>query len=215
MPVPILNKYRLWSDSDKGLKTIRRANPPAVNREDIPDILKQSSLDTASNLPTRGEVAQEARLRRYPSIDVDKEQLFAGKIEGDINDARDKLFRLGYRNNPTAYVEVTEENGPDDGSYARQIITDESVSAGRNYITNFPTLFQRAKRQIHVCIWKVEDEVLFLAHEEKSAWLQPMLHLAIPDVSARIGVRDFRNDWYDEFGEELPGKDEVSWESQH
>jgi len=215
MATQILEKYRLWSEDGKGLKTVTSTESPALSRDDIPDVIKQRRLDQSVVLGRRGEVAQDARLRYYPSINVDRDQLYAGYIEGSLQEARDKLSAMGYRNNPTAYVEVTEENGPDNGSFARQYITEEGVSPSRQRLTNFPSIFKRAKRQIHVCFWKVEDRVEFLAHEEKSAWMQPMLHVGVNDVKAEVGVRDFRDDWHDNFGEELAGKEDISWESTH
>lgn len=207
---PAVEKFKLWRESGKGLKTRLDSalNDPVVNRSDVATASVDQSI-------TRGDKAQSLRLRYYPSIDVDREDLFAGRMDGSLEEAEEKLFQLGYRNNPTAYVEVTDENGPDNGSYARQYITEAQVGRGREHLTNYPTIFKRTKRQIHVCIWEVEDGVEFLAHDEKSAWLQPMLHVKIPDVKARRGVQEFRLDWYDEFDEELPGQNEVKWEIAH
>lgn len=207
---PSVEKIQLWRESGKGFKTRLDSglNSPVVDRSDVATATVNQSI-------SRGDTAQTLRLRYYPSIDVDRDDLFAGYIEGDLEEARDKLFQLGYRNNPTAYVEVTDENGPDNGSFARQYVTEAQVGRGREHVTNFPTIFKRTKRQIHVCIWEVEDRVEYLAHDEKSAWLQPMLHVKIPDVKARRGVQEFRLDWYDEFGEELPGQEEVGWEIAH
>lgn len=210
MASPVFEKLSLWRESGKGLKTRLddRIQPSVVDRPGVSSVEVQGAIE-------RGDFAQRARLNHYPSIDVSREQLFAGRIDGDLEEARERLFQLGYRNNPTAYVEVTEETGPDDGSYARQYVTETGVGKGREYLSNYPTLWRRLKRQIHVCIWDVGDGVEFLAHDEKSAWLQPMLHVAITDVKARRGVQEFRLDWYDEFGEELPGRDEVNWEVAH
>lgn len=209
MATPVLDKLRLWRESRTGLKTrfSDEVNPPVSKRDDVPDLVTNTKIK-------RGDRVQSARIKHYPSVDVNYDNLFAGYIEGDLSDARDRLLDMGYRNNPTAYVEVTDEYGPDDGSYARQYIT-ETGGGSRPYLTNFPSLYAREKKQIHVCIWDVDDEVHFLAHDERSAWLQPMLHVSVPDSNARIGVRDFRDDWYDNFGEELPGSDDVKWEVNH
>lgn len=205
---PSLEKFKLWRETGKGFKTRLSGDlePPVVTRDDVATATIEPSI-------SRGDAAQKLRLRYYPSIDVDRDELFAGYIEGDLEEAEERLFSLGYRNNPTAYVEVTEENGPDDGSYARQYVTEAQVGRGREHLTNFPTFWKRIKRQIHVCLWEVEDRVEFLAHDEKSAWLQPMLHVKIPDVKARRGVQEFRMDWYEEFDEELPGREDVNWET--
>lgn len=207
MASPLFEKYRLWRESGKGIKSLRdsQLKPSVVDRDSIASATKEVKL-------SRGDRLQRARLNYYPSIDVDRDQLYAGYIEGDLEDAEDALVEMGYRNNPTAYVEVTEENGPDDGSYARQRIT-ETGGGDRLHLTNHPTFFKRKKEQIHVVLFKVGDRVEFLAHEERSAWLQPMLHLTVNNAKARVGVRDFRNDWYDEFGEELNGKNETNWDT--
>jgi len=209
MASPLFEKFSLWRESGKGVKSLRDTNlrESVVDRGDITTATKEIKLQ-------RGGRAQRARLNYYPSIDVERDRLLAGYIEGDLEDAQDALFSMGYRNNPTAYVEVTEENGPDDGSYARQRIT-ETGGGDRLHITNHPTFFKRKKEQIHVVLFKVEGRVEFLAHEERSAWLQPMLHVTVPDAKARVGVRDFRNDWYDEFDEELGGKEDTNWETTH
>lgn len=210
LPDTLSDRVDLWLESGKGIKTRMDSglNPSIVSRDDIGEPVAMEKIE-------RGNKSQQARLNYYPSIDVDRDKLYAGYIEGDIEDAREALFDMGYRNNPTAYVEVTEENGPDDGSYARQYITETGTDLDVPRATSYPGMFNRLKRQVHVCIWQVGDKVEFLAHEEKSAWLQPMLHVAIPDVQARIGVQEFRRDWYNEFGEELNGKDGVKWETSH
>jgi hypothetical protein len=205
MASPLFEKFRLWQESGKGVKSRfdSSVSDPVVKRSDIASATKELKLD-------RGDRMQRARLNYYPSINVDNDQLFAGYIIGDLDDAEDALQRMGYRNNPTAYVEVTETDGPDDGSYARQRIT-ETGGGDRIHLTNFPSFYKRKKEQIHVVVFKKSDRVEFLAHEERSAWLQPMLHVTVNNAKARVGVRDFRNDWYDEFGRELEGKEETNW----
>lgn len=205
-----MQKLKLWRESGKGLKTRLDSglNSPVVSRDDVATPLVNQSIE-------RGDTAQKLRLRHYPSINVDRDQLYAGYMEGDKDDAEEMLFAMGYRNNPTAYVEVTEEHGPDDGSYARQYITEGQVGREREHLTNFPTLFKRIKRQKHVVIYDTEDRVEFLVHDETSAWLQPALHVTVNDVDARRGVQEFRLDWFDEHAEELPGSKEVKWEIAH
>ena len=211
MSGPIIDKFNLWRDANKGIKTRFNSGKrkPAVKREDVSDLKIDLKIERGSRL-------QEARLKRYPSIDVDYDSLFAGKIQGDLSDAKDRLTSIGFRNNPTAYVEITEEHGPDEGSYSRQFITEGSRRFDLPRIGSQPSLFHREKRQLHVTVYEVdESEVHFLAHEERSAWLQPMRHVAVNDSSARIGVRDFRDAWYDEFGEPLGGVSNVQWETSH
>ena len=211
MSGPIIEKFNLWRDADKGLKTRFNSDrlKPAAKREDISDLQIDLKIE-------RGTRLQEARLKRYPSIDVDYDTMYAGQMKGGLSDAKDRLVEMGFRNNPTAYVEVTEEYGPDEGSYSLQYITEGSKRFTIPRISSQPALFHREKRQIHVTLYEVdESEVHFLAHEERSAWLQPMRHVAVNDSSARIGVRDFRDKWYDEFGEPLGGEAKVQWETSY
>lgn len=209
MPGPLLEKASLWRDTELGLKSrlTSEAHKPAVDR-DIPQVQLDAKLQ-------RGDLSQKARLRFYPSIDVDYDRLFAGKVDAGLEEATDALRALGFRNNPTAYVEVTDQYGPDDGSYSRQFITETGRRFDRPVLLNRPTLLHRLKRQIHITVYLINGETHFLAHEEKSAWLQPARHVAVNDVSARIGVRDFRDVWFDEFGEELGGKNQVRWDTTH
>lgn len=207
---PLLKKINLWRDAEKGFKTRFNAKvkDSAVERADVPDVLVQTKIK-------RGDRLQQARLRFYPSIDVDREKLFAGRMDGDISDAEDRLVAMGYRNNPTAYVEVTDKNGPDDGSYSRNFITETGGRFDIPRVNQQPSLFRRVKRQIHVTLYDVPDGVEFLAHEEQSAWLQPARHVVANDAEAEVGVRDFRDNWWDEFGEELGGRDDVQWDTAH
>lgn len=213
MTRPIIQKFNLWRDRNKGLKNRLSSDlkGSALDRTDVPTIRVREKMD-------RGDRVQRARLERYPSIDVDKEALYAGEIEGDLDDAEDLLEDLGYRNNPTAYVEITDEDGPDDGSYSKQFIT-ESGQTGRKDIPallgGMPQLYRRVKEQVHVVVFEQEDTVEFLTHRERSTFLQPMRHVVIPEANARKGVRDFRNDFYDEAGVELKGKEKVKWEVAH
>lgn len=208
LPDGVEERARLWLESGKGFRSLRsdKLNSPAFKRDDI----AQSTLTTKAS---RGDRLQAWRLRNYPSIDVDYSTLYAGKMVGDLDEARDKLMSMGYRNNPTAYVEVTDEYGPDDGSYARQFITETQANIDIPKLTGFPDLFKRLKRQVHVTVFKIGEEVHFLSHEEKSAWLQPIQHVTVNNSSARRGVQLFRMSWYEKFGEELGDKGGVEWET--
>lgn len=198
MPGPVRTKLQLWRESSKGLKSRLNTNikEPALDRSDVRTSLVQQKVE-------RGDRLQEARLRRYPSIDVDLDKVYAGSIEGDLNDAKELVMEAGFRNGPLAYVEVTDQFGPDDGSYWLHIITETGKLP---FIENRAGLFRRVKDQIHVVNWLDEDRgmVHFGAHREQSALLQPARHVTINDANARRGVRDFRNKWFDTFGEELP-----------
>lgn len=210
MATPLRNKLFLWRSSRRGIKSrfSDDVKKSPLRRDDVPDI-------QVTNKIKRGDTLQELRLRYYPSIDVEKNLLYAGEIEGDLGDAEDKLLELGFRNNPTAYVEVTEEHGPDDGSYSLQQISEDGGRLDIPRISKQPSFWKRTKLQFHITVYELQERVLFLAHKEISAWLQPARHVWANDVSARIGVRDFRDMWFDEFEEELPGKQNVRWDTAH
>lgn len=195
MTRPIREKARLWRESSKGLKSqfTSAVKEPVLKRPDIRTSMVQEKMN-------RGDKIQSLRLRFYPSIDVEFDKLYAGSIEGDIDDARQLLMEAGFRNGPTAYVEVTDEFGPDDGSYWLHIITETGKFPR---VENRLGIFRRIKDQVHVVTWVDEEMVHFGAHREQSALLQPARHAVINDADARRGVRDFRNKWHDEFGTEL------------
>lgn len=204
---PIVEKLNLWRDTNIGLKSRFKdeALDPVTDRDAVPQTVLDAKLE-------RGSTLQKLRLNRYPSIDVNRKNLIAGKIDADLDKATDRLVSLGFRNNPTAYVEVTEKNGPDDGSYSRNIISETGGRFDIPRVAQRPSFYRRVKEQIHVCVFKVGDGTEYLAHRERSAWLQPARHVLVPESSARRGVRDFRDIWYDEFNEELPGKDLIKWD---
>jgi len=214
----ITEKLALWIDTDKGLKSRINTKKPVVARSDIPQVKTQRSLD-------RGERLQRARLRRYPSLDVNHRELFAGWLPNTLDQALETLYEVGFRDNPTAYVEVSDELGPDDWSLSLQSVTETGGDRIVPQITSRVRHYRRMKRQIHLALYSVKesdseysmfdstaDEITVVyAHEERSAWLQPMRHVTVNNSSARVGVRDFREKWYDETGSELPGKDSVKW----
>lgn len=207
MASPLRNKLQLWASGRRGIKSsfVGDTKAPALEREDIPDVL-------VTNRIKRGDKLQELRLRFYPTVDVELQNLYAGEMRGaSKEDAVNRLIDLGYRSNPTAYVEVTDEHGPDQGSYSRQLITEDGGKLDIPRASQQPSFWKRVKLQNHVVLYELDDRILFLAHKEVSAWLQPARHVVSGDVSARIGVRDFRNLWFDEFGEELGGKANIRW----
>jgi len=192
-----MNRLDLWAD--KGLTlTDRLKTKPAVNRDIEPAVLEQKLQ--------RGDLLQKIRLRRYPSIEVDFDTLYAGTYRGSLDELEQKLFQIGYRNNATSYVEVTQRLGPDDGSYSRQIIKEDSKFPHLNIdrpLGMIP-IYNRVKLQNHITTFVDGDVIHILAHREISAWLQPLRHLAISEGDAEIGIREFRQSWRDEFGESLP-----------
>lgn len=210
MATPARTKLKLWASRRRGIKSrvFSNARESVQARDDIPNILVSKKID-------RGDALQKARLRFYPSINVDYDLLFAGKVDEGLDVAEDMLLEIGFRNNPTAYVEVTEKHGPDDGSYSLQHITETGGRLNIPRISQQPSYWKRAKRQIHVTLYQTSDGTEMLAHEEISAWLQPARHVVEGDVTARVGVRDFRDLWFDEFGEELSGRSEVLWDTTH
>lgn len=198
MAGPIRNKVSLWRNSSKGFKSRlnKAANPPALDRDDVLTSMVQTKID-------RGDRLQKARLKYYPSIDVDFQKVYAGSIEGTAEDAQDVLMEIGFRNGPFAYVEVTDEYGPDDGSYWLHIITETGKIP---FVENRLGVFRRIKDQVHVAVWEDEERGMthLGAHREQSALLQPARHVAINDSNANRGVRDLRDKFKDELGAELP-----------
>jgi len=198
MARPLRRKLNLWREASKGVKSrfTRNAKEPAIDRDNVRTSLVQEKID-------RGDIAQRLRLRHYPSIDVDFQRVYAGSIEGDKGEAKQLLMEIGFRNGPLAYVEVTEQFGPDDGSFWLHIITETGKFPK---IENRLGAFRRVKDQIHVVIWEDKDRGLthFGAHREQSAPLQPARHAIVNDSDARRGIRDFRDKWFDELGKELP-----------
>jgi hypothetical protein len=198
MTGPLRSKTRLWRESSKGIKSrfTNAAKDPPLKRDDVRTSLVQDKIN-------RGGILQRLRLSRYPSIDVDFSRVYAGSIEGDKEEAKNKLMQAGFRNGPLAYVEVTDRFGPDDGSFWLHVITETGKFP---FIENRTGLFRRVKDQIHVVVWEDPERSLthLGAHREQSALLQPARHTAINDSNAMRGERDLRNKWIDTFGEELP-----------
>lgn len=193
------SKIELWREKGLTLQN-RLGHPPAANRESVDE-------DVLSEKITRGDIVQEIRLRFYPSVELDFNTFYAGSIDSDLDEVESMLFEVGFRNNPTAYVEITEKFGPDDGSYSRQFITedDEFPYLGIGRPIGVVTWWNRLKLQYHITTFVDEDRDLthLVCHREASAWLQPARHITVSEGEGRIGVRDFRNFWKDEFGEEL------------
>lgn len=197
MAGPLRTKLQLWRESSKGLKSqfTNSVKEPVFRRSDINTAMVQERME-------RGDRIQKIRLRRYPSIDIEFDRVYAGSIEGDLDDAREILMDAGFRNGPFAYVEVTDEFGPDDGSYWLHIITETGKYP---LVENRLGIFRRIKDQIHVVTWEDKERgmVHFGAHREQSAALQPARHAVINDADARRGVRDLNNKLDDEFGFKL------------
>jgi len=193
------NKSRIELWTDKGLTiTDRLKTKPAIERDIEPALLEQKLQ--------RGDLLQKIRLRRYPSIEVDFNELYAGTYRGSLDELEQKLFQIGYRNNPSSYVEVTDKLGPDDSSYLRLIIKEDTEFPHLNIdrpLGMIP-LYNRVKLQNHITTFVDGDVVHILAHQEASAWLQPLRHLTVSEGKAEIGIREFRQAWKDQFGEELP-----------
>lgn len=198
MAGPLRTKLQIWRESSKGLKSRLDDNvkDSALNRTDVRTSLVENKID-------RGNRVQSARLKFYPSIDVDFETVYAGSIEGSTKDAKDALMQIGFRNGPLGYVEVTEEFGPDDGSFWLHIVSETGKFP---FIDNRVGAFRRIKDQIHTVIWEDKDRGMthLGAHRERSAILQPARHAVIRKGDAARGVRDLRNKWSDELGEGLP-----------
>jgi len=191
------SRYGLWLKKGLTLRD-RFKTKPAVQR-DIDESLLQTKLE-------RGSLQQKIRLKYYPSIEVDFDRLYAGTYRGTKADLINKLFEMGYRNNPTSYVEITDNFGPDDASFAKHIVEEDIGFPHLNVERPLGILpiWNRRKIQTHVTIYVEGDEIHMLAHQEVSAPLQPVRHLTISESDAEIGIREFREDWFDQFGEKLP-----------
>lgn len=195
-----MNKLQLWKEKGLTLND-RLQTKPAVRRDGI----EESTLERKKE---RGDIAQNIRLRFYPSIRVDFGDLYAGTFEGTLQEFEDEVFDIGYRNNPTAYVEITERFGPDDGSYARQVVTEDEefpyLGIGRPL--GHITYWNRIKLQNHITVYAEPEKkwVHILAHREASAWLQPARHLTVSEGDAKIGIEEFRQRWEREKGTPIP-----------
>jgi hypothetical protein len=192
-----MSRYDLWIK--KGLTLTDRLNAvPAVDRDIDPGLTEKKI--------NRGGFQQQLRLKYYPSIKVDFDSLYAGTFRGSKEELVNKLFDMGYRNNPTSYVEVTDEFGPDDGSFAKHKVEEDVGFPHLNIDRPLGILpiWNRVKHQTQVVIYVDGEEIHMLAHEETSAPLQPMRHLTIQQTDAVIGIRELREDWFDQFDTKLP-----------
>lgn len=194
------SKAELWKDKGLTLRD-RLGKPPAVRRDGVDEEQLNKSM-------VRGDLSQHLRLKFYPSIEVEFDKLYAGSYDGTLVELEHKLFEMGYRNNPTAYVEVTEQFGPDDGSYCRQRVVEDDefpyLGIGRPF--GLVTWWNRLKVQVHAATFvdEARDLVHILAHWEASAWLQPIRHVTVSKADGVVGTREFRERWFDEFDEQLP-----------
>jgi len=189
------SKLELWREKGLTLRDRLDADPPAVNIDDIPQ-------DTLDDKIERGDIAQELRLRYYPSINLTekKNDYYVGSFDGSLDEFEDLVFDLGYRNNPTAYVEVIDGLGPDDGSYARVEITESQefpyLGIGRPF--GVVTWWNRLKEQNHLTTFVEDDYVHVFVHKEASAWLQPIRHVTVSEGSG-IGADEFDLRWSDKY----------------
>jgi len=195
------SKLELWREKGLTLRD-RFKQPPVVQRDEVS---QQQINDTIE----RGDITQELRLRFYPSIDLSMEisNMYAGSIQTTLDELEELLYEMGYRNNPTAYVEYTDQLGPDDGSYAKHTIVEGQefpyLGIGRPF--GIVTWWNRLKQQVHVTTFldDEEDMIHLFAHKEASAWLQPARHLTVSTGDGDEGVREFRRDWKDTYESEL------------
>jgi len=210
MGSPLKDKAKLWLSRNRGLKSrvLADVKKPVAHRQDVKQLQVRQSV-------RRGNEMQKLRLKYYPSIDIPYNKLFSGKIKGTLGDAEDKLVNLGFRNDPTAYVEVTKEYGPDNGSFSKQYISETGGRIDIPRVTQQPTFWKRTKEQVHTTCFEVGDEIHFCTHKELSAWLEPARHVFANDVSARQGVQQFRWMWFNEYDEELGGKNDIHWKSEY
>ena len=189
----------MWKQKGLTLRSRLDADPPAVQRDDIPQNILDDKLQ-------RGDILQELRLKYYPTIDLTekKDNYYAGSFNGSLDELEELLFEIGYRNNPTAYVEVMDGLGADDGSYARVEITESQefpyIGIGRPF--GIVTWWNRIKEQNHLTTFVEEDYVHVFVHKEASAWLQPVRHVTVSEGDD-IGTEEFELRWKDEYDIEL------------
>ncbi|EGQ44204.1 MAG: hypothetical protein J07AB43_02630 [Candidatus Nanosalina sp. J07AB43] len=191
------SKIEMWREKGLTLRSRLNADPPPVDRDDIPQSTLQNKIE-------RGDVIQELRLRFYPSIGLTerKNDYYAGSFRGSIDEFEDKAYSIGYRNNPTAYVEIIDGLGPDDGSYARIEITEsqEFPYLGFDRPFGIVTWWNRVKEQNHLTTFidEEEDLVHIFVHKEASAWLQPIRHATVSEGD-NIGAKEFTLRWEDNY----------------
>lgn len=193
------SKIEMWKQKGLTLRDRLNAGPPAAKRDSI-------SAETLDEKTQRGDIAQELRLKYYPSINLTdkKENYYAGTFKGSLSELEDLLFDIGYRNNPTSYVEIIDGLGPDDGSYARVEITESQqfpyLGIGRPFgLVNW---WNRIKEQNHLTTFVDEDneQVHVFVHKEASAWLQPIRHVTVSEGDD-IGSDEFLLRWNDKYDE--------------
>jgi len=191
------SKIELWKKKGLTLRDRLNADPPATSVESISQDLLDQKLE-------RGDILQELRLKYYPTIDLTekKDDYYVGSFSGTLEELEDMLFSIGYRNNPTAYVEVMDGLGPDDGSYARVEVTESQefpyLGIGRPF--GIVTWWNRIKEQNHLTTFVEDDYVHVFVHKEASAWLQPIRHLTVSEGSD-IGGEEFSLRWEEKYDE--------------
>jgi len=195
-------KLEMWKKKGLTLRARMDANPPAVDRGDIPE-------DTLEEKLERGDILQKLRLRYYPTVNLTgkKSTYYVGSFEGTLDKLEDLIYDIGYRNNPTAYVEVMGGLGTDDGSYARVEITEsqEFPYLGISRPFGVVTWWNRVKEQNHLTTFVDGDYVHIFVHKEASAWLQPIRHVTVSEGDG-IGSEEFELRWNDNYDIELKNK---------
>lgn len=192
-------KLEMWKKKGLTLRARMDANPPAVDRDDIPE-------DTLEEKLERGDILQKLRLRYYPTLDITKKKnnFYVGTVKKSLDELEDLIFKIGYRNNPTAYVETIEGLGTDDGSYARNEITESQefpyLGIGRPF--GIVTWWNRVKEQNHLTTFVDGDYVHIFVHKEASAWLQPIRHVTLSEGDDQ-GSAEFKLRWNEKYDIEL------------
>lgn len=207
MANPAMEKFSLWRDSTKGLTSRFRKElkPPVTKRDDISEVDVTKLLDKAS-------IGRKIRLKHSPTIDIDREQLYAGTIPVTKEKLEGTLKQMGFRTNLGAYVEVL--NGkPDDGAYSKNTVTELSRRVDVPQVYGTVGLFPRVKEQLAVTVFEGDGEVDIMAHKTVSPMAQPVRSTERSDGSAREGVREFRSLVSRRVDKEVPGKEDVSWDT--
>jgi hypothetical protein len=151
------------------------------------------------------------RLKRVPSLDVQREQLYAGTMPVDSERARQLLTEMGFRSDLAAYV-YTLNGEPDDGAFVKNSITEGPRRVDVPQVYGFVSPLNRVKSQLSIRLFSDGDETDVLAHRTAYPVGQPTRSASISEEEARDGVRDFRQVINEELGKTLPGAGETGWE---
>jgi len=202
---PALKKLSLWRGRQQGARSRFNDNlkPPVESREDI----LSSRLD---EMMEEADFGQRKRLSRIPSIDVSREDLYAGTMPVSKKRAKELLKDMGFRSKPTAYVEVVDGT-PDGGAYARNRVVELERRVDIPQLFGVVSPINRVKDQLTITLFSDGESTDVLAHRVQYPMGQPTISVSREGEVAKHGVRQFRSLVQQELGRELPGEGDVKW----